>query len=294
MSKSTGADGRQVNNALRVMEALSAYLGGRVEPTIALCADNVVWRSIAEPQHAPFGGTFHGRDGVRSFFEAMFAAFDIYERRVVDVIPAGDEVVHIVRLDVRKKDGTSDGSALVAGRWRFRDGLVVSYTDYFNVAAAIQTSTPALKGQSIARDPSFAVYQNENAIKLSEALVRYRSGQTEPLVLMLSSDVNWAPFLSSQAGGHANRFRGPDAVRDYFTRMFQEIALQDYLIVDVIPAGPEVVHIAEIHASLRADPTKKFCVRVVCFWTFKDGLATSMIEYFDAAAYWSQIRASRP
>lgn len=285
----------QVENAVKVARALSAYIGGQIDPVVALCADTVVWRSVAEPEHAPFGGTFHGRDGVRAFFGLMFDSFEIFDRDVVDVIPAGDEVIHILKLEARHRDGRSGGSAFVVGRWRFQDGFVVAYTDYFDVPASVQTSTPAGANVDVTRDPSFAVYKIENAVRISEVLVAYRNGDVGPLFAILHPEVVWMSRSEPQHAMFGGVFLGHDAVKTYFQRLSENLCLVDYHIVDVIPAGHETLHVAEVSAHVAGDPARILKVRLVCFWSFKDGLVTAMTEYFDTPSYLAQrTRRLRP
>lgn len=284
----------QVDNAVKVADALSAYLHGRVDPVVTLCADHVVWRSIAEPAHAPFGGTFYGRAGVRRFFGAMFSNFEISRPCVLDVIPAGDEVIHVLKLEAAKKDGTSSGAAFVVGRWQFKNGEVVAYTDYFDVAAAIQTSTTDLSGPKnlVTRDPSFAVYQIENAVQVSKLLAAYRGGRIGPILEALHPEAAWRSLSDPAHARFGGTFRGIEAVKTYFRRLADSLVLDEYLVLDVIPAGDEVVHVAEVHAHSTVDPVRTVLVRLVCIWTIEEGRVTSLTEYFDVPAYLAQLKAS--
>ncbi len=205
----------QVENAVKVSGALGAYLNGRYEPIVALCANDVVWRSVAEPEHAAFGGTFLGPAGVTRYFQALFAAYDISHPHVVDVIPAGDVVLHILQLDAAKRDGTANGKAFVVGRWCFRDGRVASYTDYFDVGASIQSSIldKASTQLLVTRDPSYDVYENENAVLVSEILEAYSRGDTKPLFAALHPGIEWKSMPEPEHALFGGVFLGVDSVR---------------------------------------------------------------------------------
>lgn len=284
----------QIENARRVSAAMNDYLCGKIDTIIDLCAEDIVWRSIAEPEHAPFGGTFHGRDGVRRFFSLMFGAFDITAPSVVDVICAGDEVIHILKLDAHKRDGSAAGAAYLVGRWRFRDGRAIAFTDYFNVGAAVQTSTldSAALAVPVTQDPAFAVYRNENAVLLLDVLASYRGGGIEPLIDVLHPGIVWRTLADRRHAPFGGLYQGTAGVRDYFRRLGGVLTLDEYVVVDVIPAGEEVVHVADVHAHLASNPKRRVFVRLVCFWTIRDGRVTHLTEYFDVPAFFSQLGPS--
>jgi ketosteroid isomerase-like protein len=282
----------QVENAVKVMDALSAYLNGRYDALVELCADDVVWRSVAEPQHAAFGGTFRGRSEVQRYFEILFSTYQISQPRVLDVIPAGDEVLHVLQLDAEKRDGTASGGAFIVGRWRFKHGKAVFYTDYFDVSAALHTSAhgPISPSELVTRDPSFAIYETENAVNVSLGLAAYRGGRIGPIMEMLHPDIAWRSLSEPQHAKFGGLFRGHDAVKTYFRRLAEALVLDEYIVRDVIPAGPEVIHVAEVRAHSVDDPARTVFVRLVCFWRFEAGLVTSLTEYFDVPAYLAQLR----
>lgn len=282
----------QVENAVKVSSALSAYLNGQFGAILELCAKDVVWRSVAEPRHASFGGTFIGVDEVQRYFETLFSTYDISQPRVVDVIPAGDEVLHVLKLDAAKKDGTAFGAAFIVGRWLFKGGRVVAYTDYFDVRASLQTSSFNLppSHELVTRDPSYNVYQNENAVLVSEILSAYRRGDTKPIFDHLHPDVVWRSLSEPDHAMFGGTFRGREDVKAYFRRLSDMLVLDDYCVIDVIPAGGETVHVAEVSAHSVADPAIKVFVRLVVFWTFQNGLITSITEYFDIPSFLSQLQ----
>jgi uncharacterized protein len=282
----------QAENAVKVTNALSAYLNGDFEPAIELCSDDIVWRSLAESEHAPFGGVYHGRSGVRDYFNRMHGAYEITSLRIVDVIPAGDEVIHVMRLESTKRDGSAEGWAFTVGRWRFKNGLAVAYMDFFNVPASIQTSSkvPLTGEKRVTADPSFAVYQNENAVRASLILHAYRSGDTGPLFEALHPNVTWTSLSEPRHARFGGLFRGTAAVRTYFRRLSETLVLDSYEVVDVIPAGPQVVHVADIKAHTVDEPIRALFIRLVCVWDFEDGRITGLKEYFDVPAYWAQLK----
>lgn len=281
----------QVENAVKVMDALSAYLSGRFDALVDLCADDVVWRSIAEPEHAPFGGTYHGRGEVRRYFDTLFSAYEISRPRVLDVIPAGDEVLHVLQLDAAKRDGSASGSAFIVGRWLFKDGQAVAYTDYFDVAASLQTSMlgPVSLDELVTRDASFAVYENENAVQVSKVLAAYRGRRAGPLLAILHPNVAWRSISEPAHAKFGGLFSGRDAVRTFLRRLGETLVLEHYIVRDVIPAGREVIHVAEVSARCAENPEKTVHVNLVCIWTFEAGLVTSLTEYFNVPAYLAQL-----
>jgi ketosteroid isomerase-like protein len=164
--------------------------------------------------------------------------------------------------------------------------------DYFNVPASIQTSEHARANGAnpVTRDPSFAIYQNKNAILVLDILTAYRAGNLEPLLKRLHPDVSWRSLSEPQHARFGGLFRGRDAVKTFFRRLSDSLAMEEYRVIDVIPAGHETISVAECFVHVAGDPARKACIRLVNVWTFAGGIVTAMTEYFNVPAYRAQLK----
>lgn len=276
-------------NAERVSDALCAYVMRRdFEPAAALCHPTVVWRSVASPEHAPFGGTFLGPAGVRDFFRRMLDGVDITAVEVMDVIPAGEDVVHVLRISTVARDGSSSGTVQVVGRWTFRDGLVTAYTDYFDVASAIQVSSDQPHALRVTLDPSFAIYRVDQAVALAEALAAYKRGDDTRILAFVDEDTLWTSVALASDLPQGGVRKGPAGVKAYFDAMRSAFTISAYDVTDIIPAGAETVHIAEVRGVYRPKQAP-YQVRLVCFCAFRNGRLASYTEYYNAPAVLAQI-----
>ncbi|MGH8611731.1 MAG: nuclear transport factor 2 family protein [Gammaproteobacteria bacterium] len=81
-------DNRQI-----VKDFYSQILLGNVEEVLTrFLAPDIVWENPL-PEPIPFGGTFHGRDGVRRYLEMIFAHVEIKEFPITEHLVQGDTVV---------------------------------------------------------------------------------------------------------------------------------------------------------------------------------------------------------
>ena len=85
------------------------------------------------------GGAFRGREGMRRFWTDTYAVYDELVTSIEEVREAGDMVVGLGRLRGRSKGGvpvdTQYGLVL-----RYRDGLLVSGSDWFSHTEALEAA----------------------------------------------------------------------------------------------------------------------------------------------------------
>ncbi|QQS30304.1 MAG: nuclear transport factor 2 family protein [Sphingobacteriales bacterium] len=61
------------DNLKTVQEIYACFMQGDVPGILEKLADDVTFYNGADPKVAPFGGTFHGKDGVVQFFQGLGA-----------------------------------------------------------------------------------------------------------------------------------------------------------------------------------------------------------------------------
>ncbi len=66
------------------------------EASLELLSEDVVWINHL-PEHVPFGGEYHGREGVVEYFQQLAVAFEIGDYPVgeFDIIETGDTLVMV-------------------------------------------------------------------------------------------------------------------------------------------------------------------------------------------------------
>ena len=120
----------------RAEQLYAALDDEEIDGFLALCADDVEIRYPADGA-LPYGGEWHGRDGVAAFLEAHDAAEEILQFDHGPMFSDGDTVIAL---------GTFAGRAKASGReWTTRFVHVLTFTDaglrswdaFFDTAAAL-------------------------------------------------------------------------------------------------------------------------------------------------------------
>lgn len=118
------AENRQI-----VADAYAAVERGDIGTVMGLFTDDVVWTSH-DPQAAPISGVFHGKEGVRRFFELAGAALDHSRFDVRTIVADGDAVVVWVDsvATVRSNSKTIDGPVV---HWMtLHDGKIATWDKF--------------------------------------------------------------------------------------------------------------------------------------------------------------------
>jgi ketosteroid isomerase-like protein len=93
-----------------------AFNEGGVEAILAFLEPAIEWISLAP---APLAGTYQGHDGVRRFFDELFALFEGVRIDPDEFIPIGEEYVLVfARIWARGKGTRVEGEAPVAMLWK--------------------------------------------------------------------------------------------------------------------------------------------------------------------------------
>ncbi len=129
------------NTATVVRAFLEGILSGQVEQAISnyFASDGVVENPLPEP--IPFGGIYHGPDGVRQYMARIAETLDIELFEIDEVLAAGDRVVVVGRETSRfKQTGRRYHMDWVHVN-RLRDGRIVHMREYNDTAAMLAAIT---------------------------------------------------------------------------------------------------------------------------------------------------------
>jgi uncharacterized protein len=124
-------------NADVVRALYAAFSSGDAPGIFATLDPEVVWEVHAPKEH-PYGGTFSGFDGTRTFLGAIGATVEMQDFGADEVVASGDVVVAMghERFRVRRTGKT------LSHRWlhvfRLRGGKVVRFDEWFDSAAVME------------------------------------------------------------------------------------------------------------------------------------------------------------
>lgn len=109
--------------------------GGSIDTWLALIAEEIDFRSLADGAHnAPWSKRRRTREDVRHYLSGLTAEFEMIHFMVDRFVCEGDTIVMI---------GQTAWTCRRTGRkvytpkvdvWRFRNGLAVEYSEYFDTA----------------------------------------------------------------------------------------------------------------------------------------------------------------
>lgn len=100
------------------------------------------------PSGVPYGGKFHGRDGIIDFLGQIGEYIEDLRATVHERIDAGDIVVELCTLSGRGTEGGTDFDADAALVWRFEDGTPVAFKEYSDTAR-IRAGVAKLEGELV-------------------------------------------------------------------------------------------------------------------------------------------------
>jgi uncharacterized protein len=125
-----------------IRDAYAAFVRGDIATVLANLTDDVVWDTLG-PAQIPYAGVFRGKDGVAQFF-GIFAENDevqAFEPR--RFFAEGDMVVVLGHYAARIKSTGNLAEIDWVQTFKFRDGKVAEYRDYFDSAKYAQAYEPA-------------------------------------------------------------------------------------------------------------------------------------------------------
>jgi ketosteroid isomerase-like protein len=123
------------HDALR--RIMRAYLQGDLEPLFAAAADDVEWDSNVSPQNFRFGGRFKGKIGLKEALSLIASEYAILRYDVRELTGDGDVVWALSDVTLSEHKTGKRAEIRLANRWQFRDGKIVSCTEFFDSAGVL-------------------------------------------------------------------------------------------------------------------------------------------------------------
>jgi ketosteroid isomerase-like protein len=106
-----------------------------VDAILELLDPEVVLRA---PESLPWGGTFHGHEGVQEFFGKLAEEPVENRREVREYLDAGDRIIVQLRLFGRAKGGVTETEVPEIHVWTVRNGKIVDLEAIFDTATALR------------------------------------------------------------------------------------------------------------------------------------------------------------
>ena len=120
-------------NVTVLRDAYGAFARQDIPAVMAAFDESIEWHA---PDSLPFGGVYHGHDGVGGFFGQLPNHWQSLSVEPDEFIDGGDTIVVVVRVRGTGAAGTLDQKHVHI--WRMRDGKAAAFTEYSDTARALQ------------------------------------------------------------------------------------------------------------------------------------------------------------
>lgn len=125
---------------LQTVQAIyAAFQRGDTPFIVDQVAADAFWR---QPADVPWGGDYHGSEGVAAFFAKLDAVVETTGFEVEDNIEAGDQVVTYGYYSSRDRGTGKSSRVRFVFRWQFKDGKVARYEAVLDTAPVVAAATP--------------------------------------------------------------------------------------------------------------------------------------------------------
>ena len=119
-----------------VSNLYKTYADRDIQSALAHCADDVVFRWIADPRLSRHAGIAHGK---QEFLARLVALDDDFEYRrfvPIEIIDGGDKVAAQVEIHLTRRTTGEEVVMRTANFWTVRDGKIVEMVEYYDTALA--------------------------------------------------------------------------------------------------------------------------------------------------------------
>ena len=98
-------------------------------------ADNAEWWAAGSRDRLPWAGTWHGRDGIAGFFEALNSAMDYDKFAAEEYVADGSAVVAIIAASGRAIPTNRPFESHIVRVYSFDGGKIVRIRNFYDTAA---------------------------------------------------------------------------------------------------------------------------------------------------------------
>ncbi|RWC36552.1 MAG: nuclear transport factor 2 family protein [Mesorhizobium sp.] len=119
-----------------VKNLYDTYAKRDIEGALVDCADDIVFRWVAEPAQSRYAGVAKGK---QEFLARLLALDDDFEYRrfiPVEIIDGGDKVAAQVEIHMTSRTTGEEFVMRTADFWTLRDGKIIEMVEYYDTALA--------------------------------------------------------------------------------------------------------------------------------------------------------------
>ena len=128
----------QEENVELAQRGLDALNRGEFEAVIELCDPEVEWKAI--PGFLPDAEDFHGRAGVRAWFDKVGEALRELRWEVEEITDGGDRLLVALRLHAAGRASGIQGEFQIFQAWTIRNGKLTRLESYLSREEALDAA----------------------------------------------------------------------------------------------------------------------------------------------------------
>jgi ketosteroid isomerase-like protein len=117
-------------NVELVYSGLDALNRGGVDDVLHMCDPEIEW--IAAPGFLPDAEDYHGRAGVRAWFEKVGETFEKVQWEAEEVVESGERLMVGLKLQATGRASGIEGEFRIFQVWTIRDGKLVRLESYLS------------------------------------------------------------------------------------------------------------------------------------------------------------------
>jgi uncharacterized protein len=123
------------DNVQTLRSAYEAFARQDIPSVMAAFHEDIDWHG---PDSVPWGGDYHGHDGVGRFFGQLGQYWNELSVEPEEFIDAGETIIVLIRVIGTGDGGSNESQSLHL--WRMRDGKAASFAEYPDTARALQAT----------------------------------------------------------------------------------------------------------------------------------------------------------
>jgi len=125
------------SNRALMLSVYAAFGDGHLDPLFEVLDENVEWVVSAPREFFRFGGTFHGRAGLKEYTALLFQDFHFTRFMPRATIAAGDEVWGTFAVEVVHRTSKKQFPVEVTTMWTMKNSKLVAHRCVFDTASAL-------------------------------------------------------------------------------------------------------------------------------------------------------------
>lgn len=123
-------------------EEYDATEGTNADDLLALCDDNIQWRTIGGPARgAEFMKDYNGKENVRAYWKGLYEQWTMIEYTLTEIVADKDRIVVLANAEFKFDANGKHVVTPKADVLTVKDGKIVEFFEFLDTAALLSVTT---------------------------------------------------------------------------------------------------------------------------------------------------------